>query len=112
MNQITTHILDTTIGKPAQGVTIVLFQGANDEWVEISSGVTNTDGRLQLLSNSEQKFAPGIYKIRFETKNHFNKSVISTFYPYIEIIFEMNLNDHYHIPLLLSPYGYSTYRGS
>ena len=112
MSQITTHILDTTKGKPAAGITIVLYKGGNDEWTEIARGKTNRDGRIADLLPKEQLLQIGIYKLRFETKDYFDKDRIPTFYPYVEIVFDIQSNDHYHIPLLLNPFGYSTYRGS
>lgn len=112
MSQITTHILDTSRGRPAEGVTIVLYQGENDEWTEIARGKTNADGRIQDLLNEGVTLQYEIYKLRFETKDYFDKNGIPTFYPYIEIVFDITTKEHYHIPLLLNPFGYSTYRGS
>jgi 5-hydroxyisourate hydrolase len=109
---ITSHILDTTKGKPAADVTIILFLGGNDEWKEIARGKTNNDGRIQDLIKKEATLQQGIYKMRFETKDYFDKTLTQTFYPYVEIIFEIESDQHYHIPLLLNPFGYSTYRGS
>src|SRR5256885_5314154 len=112
MSQITTHILDTTKGKPAQGITIILYNGENDEWHEMARGKTNEDGRISDLLSKEKKMTAGIYKLRFETKDYFDRNAIPTFYPYVEIIFDVRSDEHYHIPLLLNPFGYSTYRGS
>lgn len=112
MSKITTHILDTTQGKPAADVTIILYGGENDEWTELTRGITNADGRISDLINKKDMLNYGIYKMRFETKDYFDKYQIKTFYPYVEIIFEIEHNQLYHIPLLLSPFGYSTYRGS
>ena len=112
MSQITTHILDTTRGKPAANITIVLYRGGNDEWTEIARGKTNNDGRIANLLKIEDVLQMGIYKLRFETKDYFDKDRIPTFYPYVEIVFDIQSGDHYHVPLLLNPFGYSTYRGS
>lgn len=112
MTNITTHILDTTKGKPAEGVTIILYGGENDEWTELARGKTNIDGRITDLVNKDDLLQYGIYKMRFETKDYFDKNQIQTFYPYVEIIFEIESDQYYHIPLLLNPFGYSTYRGS
>ena len=112
MSQITTHILDTTKGKPASGINIVLYRGENDEWTEITRGSTDNNGRIADLLEKEQSLQTGIYKMRFETKDYFDKERIPTFYPYVEIIFDIQSSEHYHIPLLLNPFGYSTYRGS
>ena len=112
MSQITTHILDTSKGKPASGISIVLYRGLNDDWNEMARGLTNSDGRITDLLSKEMVLPPGMYKLRFETKDYFEKDARSTFYPYIEIIFDIQSAEHYHIPLLLNPFGYSTYRGS
>jgi 5-hydroxyisourate hydrolase len=113
MSQITTHILDTAVGKPARDVTIILYQQHNSEgWKEIAKGVTNEDGRVADLLAKDLVLPFGQYKMKFETKPYFDQQAIPTFYPYIEIIFEIKTIEHYHIPLLLSPFGYSTYRGS
>ena len=111
MNQLTTHILDTTQGRPAPGVTVILYQGENDEWTEIARGVTNPDGRIADLVK-DKKLEHCIHKLRFETKDYFDRMQVRTFYPYVEIIFDITTQEHYHIPLLLNPFGYSTYRGS
>jgi 5-hydroxyisourate hydrolase len=112
MSQITSHVLDTTKGKPAEGIRAMLYKGGNDEWTEITWGITNEDGRIPKLLPTEEPVEQGIYKIRFETKDYFDKNQIKTFYPYVEIIFEIDIAQHYHIPLLLNPFGYTTYRGS
>jgi 5-hydroxyisourate hydrolase len=112
MSQITTHILDTTKGKPAAGVTIILYQQQPAGWIELGRGQTNPDGRIPDLLDINILLATGIYKMYFETKPYFDQSGTSTFYPYVEIVFDITSQEHYHIPLLLNPYGYSTYRGS
>jgi 5-hydroxyisourate hydrolase len=111
MSPITTHILDTSLGKPVAGVEIILYSNSNDSWKEIGRGITNSDGRIANLLNKEL-LELGTYKMRFETKGYFDKMKGATFYPYVEIVFDIRANEHYHIPLLLSPFGYSTYRGS
>ncbi len=112
MSQISTHILDTTKGKPAPDVTIILYQGSNDQWKELARGLTNKDGRIADLLAEDQMLEQGIYKMRFETKDYFDKQRVPTFYPYVDIIFDLAVSEHYHIPLLLNPFGYTTYRGS
>lgn len=112
MSSITTHVLDTSKGKPAAGVKIILFRNENEEWQTIAGGITNTDGRITDLIEKNSIPDPGIYKLKFETKEYFDNDSIETLYPFIEIIFEIKDKKHYHIPLLLNPYGYSTYRGS
>lgn len=112
MSQITTHILDTTKGKPVEGVRISLYRGENDEWTELCWGTTNADGRIKDLLKTNEPLQRGIYKLRFETKDYFDKEHVPTFYPYVEIAFDITTEEHYHVPLLLNPFGYSTYRGS
>jgi 5-hydroxyisourate hydrolase len=112
MSQLTTHILDTTTGKPAPGITIVLYQQDKNTWKEVTQGTANNDGRISNLLHKDTVLEPGIYKLRFEVQEYFEKRSIQTFYPFVEITFLVTTNEHYHIPLLLSPFGYSTYRGS
>lgn len=117
MSQLTTHILDTTKGKPAEGVTIVLFQQdpvdpVTAGWRQVVLGTTNGDGRIPDLLHKEAVLEPGTYKMRFETKEYFDKLGVQTFYPFVEITFIITGNEHYHVPLLLNPFGYATYRGS
>ena len=71
MSQVTTHILDTTKGKPAAGITIILYRGENDEWTELKRGKTNEDGRINDLLEKDYLLQKGIYKLRFETKDYF-----------------------------------------
>ena len=112
MSQLTTHILDTTKGKPATGVRVSLYQKHNEEWKEISIGTTNSDGRVSDLLKKDTLLETGIYKLRFETGEYFDKQGIHSFFPFVEIIFTIASKEHYHIPLLISPHGYNTYRGS
>lgn len=112
MSQLTTHILDTTKGKPAEGVSIILFQQDNVSWKQHTTGITNADGRIANLLQKDVILEPGVYKIKFETKEYFEKQGVQTFYPFVEITFTITGNEHYHVPLLLNPFGYSTYRGS
>ncbi|HEX8327749.1 MAG TPA: hydroxyisourate hydrolase [Hymenobacter sp.] len=112
MSQITTHILDTTKGKPAAGVTIALLQQAGDTWQEIARGVTNNDGRIANLLAKETRLKSGIYKMKFFTQEYFAQDNTANFYPVVEIIFDVATTEHYHVPLLLNPFGYATYRGS
>ncbi|MBC7888135.1 MAG: hydroxyisourate hydrolase [Ferruginibacter sp.] len=111
MSQVTTHVLDTSKGKPAWGIAIVLYEQVGQEWFEIAKGITNKEGRLTNLLQEDEELALGIYKITFDIKHYFSADDIATFYPAVEIIFEINTIEHYHIPLLVSPFGYSTYRG-
>ena len=113
MSQITTHILDTSLGKPAAQVSVQLEQKADDGyWTIIAQGTTNADGRVSDLLEKNAVLAFGIYKMVFDTEGYFKKQNIKGFYPTVEIQFYVSDNAHYHVPLLLNPFGYSTYRGS
>ncbi len=112
MSQLTTHILDTTKGKPAPGIHIILYNHKKEEWIEITKGVTNSDGRIPDLLKKGVVMELGMYKLRFETQGYFSKQSIQTFYPFVEITFQVTTEEHYHVPLLLTPFGYSTYKGS
>jgi 5-hydroxyisourate hydrolase len=113
MSQITTHVLDISIGRPAAGVPVILeIEKADGEWKELGRGVTGSDGRLgELLAPGSLK--EGTYRLTFDTRAYFGGRKIEALYPQVSVIFEVRRSsEHYHIPLLLSPYGYSTYRGS
>lgn len=112
MSQVTSHVLDTTVGKPAAGMVIILSAFQNEEWRENSRGVTNKDGRVTDLLKPDVSLESGIYRLRFETGQYFKMKSLATFYPYVDIVFDIQAAEHYHVPLLLSPFGYSTYRGS
>lgn len=112
MSQITTHILDTTKGRPAAGVTIALHKQDGDGWPEIARGATNADGRIPDLLPPATLLARGVYKLRFFTQEYFGRDEVAHFYPFVEICFTVADESHYHVPLLLNPFGYSTYRGS
>jgi len=107
MSPITTHVLDTARGRPATGVPVTVEFMSEGQWITIGSGATGNDGRLTDLVPERLKLRPGYYRISFAT------AAYSAFYPRIEVTFVIeNASEHYHIPLLLSPFGYSTYRGS
>jgi 5-hydroxyisourate hydrolase len=112
MSDITTHVLDTSIGQPAAGVPVTLAIEKAGRWKELSSGATDTDGRLRHLL-APGSLVNGTYRLSFETRAYFKSRKLEGFYPEISIVFQVrNAKEHYHIPLLLSPFGYSTYRGS
>jgi 5-hydroxyisourate hydrolase len=112
MSPITTHVLDTARGCPAEGVPISLEYQAEGVWSEIAAEVTNADGRIAELLAPGQLRA-GVYRMTFDTGTYFTNLGIDGFYPYASIVFSITQpQDHHHIPLLLSPFGYSTYRGS
>jgi 5-hydroxyisourate hydrolase len=111
---LSTHVLDATTGRPAAGVQIRLERGDAAGWVPASQGQTDGDGRLRLADDrGGAEFDPGIYRITFATGTYFSALGVPSFYPEVTITFEITGRDeHYHVPLLLSPYAYSTYRGS
>jgi 5-hydroxyisourate hydrolase len=115
MSQITTHVLNTSTGKPASQLAIRLEQKNAAGWQTIGQGETNTDGRIADLLADDYVVNAGDYRMCFDTKPYFDRQEECYFYPFVEIVFSITdseLDDHFHIPLLLSPYGYTTYRGS
>lgn len=112
MSQLTTHVLDTSKGRPAEGISVFLYRQHNSEWHEITIGTTNKDGRIPNLFRSDITLETGVYKLLFETKEYFDRQGVQSFYPFVEITFIVTTQEHYHVPLLLNPFGYSTYRGS
>ena len=112
MSQITTHVLDTSTGTPGTAITVKLMFKVNDIWQTMAQGITDSGGRINDLLPPEKKLSPGIYKLVFETGNYFKALQVIGFYPQVEIQFTINEDAHYHVPLLINPFGYSTYRGS
>ncbi len=113
MTQITSHILDTSIGMPAAAVLITLMQQQGDDWLMLGSGETDSDGRVADFTQSDDVLPAGIYKLTFYLSQYYEQTDRSSFYPHVDVAFEIEGDgQHYHVPLLLNPYGYSTYRGS
>ncbi len=113
MSQITTHVLDTAQGTPAAGIEIRLENLTSDhKWAEMAKGFTNADGRISDLLDNDVRLEPGQYRMVFEVGSYFSAQQVKYFYPYVSVSFILDSTDHYHIPLLISPFGYSTYRGS
>lgn len=113
MSAITTHVLDTARGRPAAGVPVTLEVEAAGGWILLGKGTTNADGRLSDLMPDETAIAAGVYRLIFDTSTYFTGNNVEAFYPAVSVIFKIeNPDQHYHVPLLLSPFGYSTYRGS
>jgi 5-hydroxyisourate hydrolase len=111
---ITTHVLDTSRGKPADGVPVRLeVRDASGGWFEIGHGTTDADGRLKGLVPSGIALESATYRLTFDTRTYFESHGRDGFYPECTISFSVrDPTQHYHVPLLLSPFGYSTYRGS
>jgi 5-hydroxyisourate hydrolase len=110
MTGITTHVLDTSTGHPAAGVHVLLEALSGGGWESVAQGTTNSDGRLRALMTDVPH--PGAYRLVFDARAYFESRGVTGFYPEIVITFEAAGERHYHVPLLLSPFGYSTYRGS
>ncbi|GAB3841656.1 hydroxyisourate hydrolase [Nesterenkonia populi] len=107
MSLITTHVLDNSTGLPAAGIAVVLAAPNGDQ---IAVGTTDEDGRIGELG--PEALDPGAYQLRFATGEHFAARGQQTFFPEVVITFDVGDAAHYHVPLLLSPFAYSTYRGS
>ena len=114
MSAITTHILDTSKGRPASGVLVVLeIRSQEGDWKVIGHGTTDMDGRLKELLPADTPLVNATYRLTFDTAAYFSAQNIESFYPEVAIVFAVGeASEHYHVPLLLNPYGYSTYRGS
>jgi 5-hydroxyisourate hydrolase len=110
---ITTHVLDTARGRPAAGVHVTLsFESAPGEWTRVGEGVTDGDGRLRTLSSQGGQPA-GAYRIAFDAGGYFGALGVAAFWRVVTIEFVVDdAAAHFHVPLLVSPFGYSTYRGS
>ena len=110
---ITTHVLDTTRGRPAAGVAVILEMRQASEWSPIGRGTTDETGRLMTLTEG-LRLAPGMYRLTFDTGTyHRDRGLTHPFFPEAKVTFQVfDANEHYHVPLLLSAFGYSTYRGA
>jgi 5-hydroxyisourate hydrolase len=111
---ITTHVLDTSRGEPAAGVAVALERrDAEGRWIRLGDGMTDTDGRLRGLTRGEAAIAPGLYRLTFDTGSYFHARNRTTFFPEVQLVFDLSSEaKHCHVPLLVSPFGYTTYRGS
>ena len=114
MGAITTHVLDTSIGQPAASIAVALERrDGGGQWKPVGRGETNADGRLRTLMPDNAALEPGHYRLVFETGKYFAAQKIATLYPSVVIVFEAAAGErHYHVPLLIGPFGYTTYRGS
>lgn len=111
MSGITSHVLDTSRGAPAANIEVTLELKSGDDWQSVGGGTTNDDGRVPDLITSD--LSAGHYRINFMVADYFAAMNQSSFYPVVRIEFSVDdAAQHYHVPLLLNPFGYSTYRGS
>jgi 5-hydroxyisourate hydrolase len=112
MSQITTHVLDTSRGCPGAGIRVELHRKSGEGWKLVGEGHTDANGRCGSLIG-EEKAEPGTYRLVFHAAEYFQEQNAKTFYSEIPVIFEVgDSGQHYHVPLLISPFGYSTYRGT
>ncbi len=114
MNRISTHILDIVHGKPAKDVSVRLEkQNTPGDWRLLTSARTDQNGRCDQLLPEGENLSPGVYRLVFHTGTYYALQEIDALYPVVEVMFQARAGEaHFHIPLLLSPNGYTTYRGS
>jgi len=110
MSQLTTHVLDTALGRPAAGVPVSLSSFLSGGWTSLGTSVTDDDGRVRSLGPAA--VPPGRYRFTFDTAAYFLATGQVGFFPSVVIEFDVVDGGHHHVPLLLSPFAYSTYRGS
>ena len=110
-SHLTTHVLDAAAGHPAAGIDVLLEHKDETGWTEVATGTTNADGRIGDLG--PERLASGTYRLTFAVADYFAARRTPTFYPEITVTFAVDSGqEHYHVPVLLSPFAYSTYRGS
>lgn len=111
--QLSSHILDVSTGLPAAGVPVKLerLDSKNKTWLSVDQKKTDENGRIKDFLEAN-KFEKGIFKLTFLIADYFKQKNTASFYPFIEVVFEIKDDKHYHVPITLSPYGYSTYRGN
>ena len=114
--QLSSHILDITVGQPVEKVDVQLekFDETTKQWVSLDKKQTDKNGRIAdfLPYSKDLKSNYGKYKLIFLTEDYFKNKKVESFYPFIEVVFQIKDDRHYHVPITLSPFGYSTYRGS
>jgi 5-hydroxyisourate hydrolase len=114
MSTISTHILDTSLGRPADGVNVILeLQNADESWSTLTEAWTDEDGRVKPFFLVETHLEAGTYRLVFDVEGYYARSDTESFYPQVTVVFRVgDTPQHYHVPLLISPFGFSTYRGS
>lgn len=112
-NPLSVHVLNLQTGVPTAGIEVELDKKQGEEWIRLAGGTTDGQGRIAALYPADQKVQTGIYRVVFKTGDYYKKHDQPTFFPEIPVMFSLtDADQHYHIPLLLSQYGYSTYRGN
>jgi 5-hydroxyisourate hydrolase len=112
-NPLSVHVLNLQTGSPTAGIEVELDQKQNNNWVKLASGKTDSNGRISALFPEDKTASAGSYRVVFKTGDYYKMNNQKTFFPEIPVEFNMETTgEHYHIPLLLSPFGYSTYRGN
>lgn len=110
---LSVHILNQQTGIPSKDVAVTLEKQQSTGWAMLAHGKTDNDGRIKSLYPEDQDMQPGVYKVTFKTGDYFNSEKLSSFFPEVPVLFTVTkTNEKLHIPLLLSQYGYSTYKGS
>jgi 5-hydroxyisourate hydrolase len=113
MKRVTTHVLDTARGTPARNIPVRLERLEAGEWLLLGSSTTSHDGRCGQFVPDDKVLSPGLYRLQFDTASYFAAEKMDGLYPTVEITFQVRDGEtHLHLPLLLSPNGYTTYRGS
>lgn len=114
MKRVSTHVLDTALGRPATGVPVRLERReTTGNWLLLASAQTDQDGRCNQLLPDENVLSAGLFRLTFDTESYFAATKILALYPVVEVTFEVRVGEtQFHIPLLLSPNGYTTYRGT
>jgi 5-hydroxyisourate hydrolase len=113
LSGVSTHVLDTARGRPAVGISLSLEVRKGDNWTRLADATTDENGRAGNLIPSDVPFQRGTYRLRFDAAAYFRAQGLETLYSEVSVTFEVrNPSEHYHVPLLLSPWGYTTYRGS
>ncbi|QIX95795.1 hydroxyisourate hydrolase [Cedecea sp. FDAARGOS_727] len=112
-NPLSVHVLNQQTGTPSEGIKVTLDKQEGAKWVKLGEGLTNVDGRISALYPAGKDIEPGNYKVTFETGEYYKAHNQETFFVDVPVVIHVSKSgEHYHVPLLLSPYGYSTYRGS
>lgn len=113
MTRISTHVLDSGSGKPVHGMEVTLFSVVKGQRIELARGVTGNNGRIENLGADDGVLKDGTYCLHFATGNYYTRDRVSVFYPYVEVAFNVDgKQPNYHVPLVFSPFGYSTYMGA